>query len=43
MHTGLYMLVCLPNAMTVFALHANYVGVVRTAARNGLLSDFPAK
>jgi hypothetical protein len=43
MHTGLYMLVCVPNAMTVFALHANYVGVVRTAARNGFLSDFPVK
>jgi hypothetical protein len=42
-HTGLYMLVCVPNAMTVFALHANYVGVVRTAARNGCLSDFPVK
>ena len=41
--TGLYMLVCAPNAMTIFALHANYVGVVRTAARNGVLSDFPVK
>jgi hypothetical protein len=38
--TGLYMLVCAPSAMTIFALHANYVGVVRTAARNGVLSDF---
>jgi hypothetical protein len=43
LHTGLYMLVCAPNAMTIFALHANYVGVVRTAARNGFLSDFPVK
>jgi hypothetical protein len=42
-HTGLYMLVCAPNAMTIFALHANYVGVARTAARNGILSDFPVK
>ncbi len=41
--TGLFMLVCAPNAMTIFALHANYVGVVRTAARNGVLSDFPVK
>jgi hypothetical protein len=41
--TGLYMLVCAPSAMTLFALHANYVGVVRTAARNGVLSDFPVK
>jgi len=41
--TGLFMLVCVPNAMTIFALHANYVGVVRTAARNGVLSDFPVK
>lgn len=41
--TALYMLVCAPNAMTIFALHANYVGVVRTAARNGVLSDFPVK
>jgi hypothetical protein len=41
--TGLFMLVCAPNAMTIFALHANYVGVARTAARNGVLSDFPVK
>ena len=39
LHTGLFMLVCVPNAMTIFALHANYVGLVRTAVRNGYLSD----
>jgi hypothetical protein len=43
LHTGLFMLVCVPNAMTVFALHANYVGLVRTAARNGYLSDDPTR
>ncbi|HEV7692690.1 MAG TPA: exopolysaccharide biosynthesis polyprenyl glycosylphosphotransferase [Hyphomonadaceae bacterium] len=35
----LFSRLCAANALALFALHANYLGVVRTATRKGYLSD----
>ncbi|HOY77954.1 MAG TPA: exopolysaccharide biosynthesis polyprenyl glycosylphosphotransferase [Hyphomonadaceae bacterium] len=37
--TSLFAQLCAVNALTVFALHANYLGMVRAATRKGQLSD----
>jgi hypothetical protein len=36
---SLFARLCVANALVVFALHGNYLGVVRTARRNGYVSD----
>jgi polysaccharide biosynthesis protein PslA len=36
---NLFAQLCAANALALFALHANYLGVVRTATRKGYLSD----
>lgn len=36
---ALFANVCAVNALAIFALHANYLGLVRAATRKGLLSD----
>ncbi len=35
----LFARLCAANALALFALHANYLGIVRTATRKGYLSD----
>lgn len=38
-HSALLWNLCAASALTLFALHANYLGFIRAATRKGLLSD----
>jgi hypothetical protein len=42
-HTELFGWLTTANALTLIALHANYLGIVRTATRRGNLSDKPRR